>query len=195
MAHHQPSTSKTFGDQRPLVERLGLVHHCGHIDGRHLADAFALRAHAARIVVGVIAWCGQTRLGKPGKQHAQHLCRVGHRGHGRAQIAAQPLLIDDDGRRNVFKLIGVRLAVMRHELLHEGRIGFVDQPLAFRRDGVEHQRGLARARHPGKHGDPALGNIERDVLEIVLPRAADDDRTVIGIGHLLVFAHLIRILA
>jgi hypothetical protein len=25
------------------------------------------------------------------------------------------------------------------------------------------------ARHPGKHRDPALGNIQRNILEIVLP--------------------------
>ena len=87
--------------------------------------------------------------------------------------------------------IGVGLAVMGHELLHESRIGFVDQSLAFGRDGAENQGGLARARHPGKHGDPALGNIERDVLEIVLPRAADGDRTVVGVGHRMVLSHLI----
>jgi hypothetical protein len=49
--------------------------------------------------------------------------RVGLRRHGRARIAAQPLLVNDDGRRNVFQHIGVRLPVMGHELLHEGRIG------------------------------------------------------------------------
>jgi hypothetical protein len=69
--------------------------------------------------------------------------------------------------------------------LHEGRIGFVDQPLAFRGDGREHQGGLARARHSGKDGDPALGNVKRDVLEIVLARAANDDRTVAGVGRRL----------
>ncbi len=182
-------------DQRPLVERPALVHHHGHVHGHRLADAFAVRAHAARIVVGIIAWRRQARLAQPGKQHTQHLRRVGRRRHGGAQITAQPLLVDDDGGRNVLQHIGVRLAVMRHELLHEGRIGLVDQPLAFRRDGIEHQGGLARARHPGEHGDPALGNIERDVLEIVLPRAADDDRTVVGVGHRLVLSHLLRALA
>ncbi len=180
--------------QRSLVERLALVHHRGHIHGRHLADAFAVRAHAARIVVGVIAGCGQTRLAQPGKQHAQHLGGVGHRRHGRAQVTAQPLLVNDDGRRNVFQHIGVRLPVMGHELLHEGRIGFVDQPLAFRRNGAEHQRGLARTRHPGKHRDPALGNIQRDVLEIVLPRAANGDRTVVRVRHRLVLFYLHRTL-
>src|SRR5207245_4390727 len=44
---------------------------------RKSLHAFAVRAHAARTVVGIIAWCGQTRLAQPGKQHTQHLCRVG----------------------------------------------------------------------------------------------------------------------
>jgi hypothetical protein len=39
--------------------------------------------------------------------------RAGHRRHGRARIAAQPLLVNKDGRRNVFELIGVRLAETR----------------------------------------------------------------------------------
>ena len=75
---------------------------------------------------------------------------------------------------------------MRHELLHEGGIGLVDQPLAFRRDGAEDQGGLARTRNAGEDADLALGNIERDVLQIVLAGAANDDRAVIG--HLLSYS-------
>ena len=34
---------------------------------------------------------------------------------------------------------------------------FTQQKKAFRRDGAENQGGFARARHPCKYGDPALG--------------------------------------
>jgi hypothetical protein len=61
---------------------------------------------------------------------------------------------------------------MRHELLHEGRVGLVDKALAFRRDGAEYKRGLARTRDAGEDRDLALGDVERDVLEIVLARTA-----------------------
>ena len=102
------------------------------------------------------------------------------------EVATESLLVNDDGRRDVFEHIGIRLAVVGHEYwLHEGGIGLVDEALAFGRDGAEDQGGLARTRHTGKHCDAALGNIERDVPEIVLARAADDYGTVIGEGHRL----------
>ncbi len=173
-------------DQGALVQRLGLIDDQGHVHGHRLADAFAGRAHAARVVVGIVAGRRQARLAQPGEQHPQHLGRVGHRRHGGAQIAAEPLLVDDDGGGDVLQHVGVRLAVVGHELLEEGRIGLVDQPLAFRRYGVEHQGRFPRARHPGEDGDPPLGDVQRDALEIVLPRPADDDRAVVGRGHRLV---------
>jgi hypothetical protein len=43
---------------------------------------------------------------------------VAPRRHGGARIAAQPLLVEDDGGGDVFEQVRIRLAVMRHELLH-----------------------------------------------------------------------------
>ena len=70
------------------------------------------------------------------------------------------LLVDDDGRRDVGKGIGVGLAVMGHELLDESGIGLVDQPLGFGSDGAKNQRGFSRARNAGKDCDLAFGDID-----------------------------------
>jgi hypothetical protein len=49
------------------------------------------------------------------------------------------------------------------------------EPLRFRRDRVEDQRALPVALDAGEHGDLSTGNVERDVLEIVLACATHFD--------------------
>src|SRR4029453_2429410 len=56
-----------------------------------------------------------------------------------------------------------------------------DQPLRLGGDGAEHQRALARARHTGEHGEPSLGELDADVLEIVDARPLHADQ-VMAIG-------------
>ena len=72
--------------------------------------------------------------------------------------------------------------IVRHERLQERRVGLVDQALRLGGDRAEDQRGLARAGHPGEHGQAALGDVERDVQEVVLPGAADLDH-VVAVGR------------
>ena len=166
------------GQQGPFVERFGLVDHSAHVHRRDLADSFTFGAHAARIVEGIKAGRAEMGFGDARKDDPQHLGCVGDRCDGRTRIAAEALLVDDDGRRDVGKGIGVGLAVMGHELLNESGIGFVDQPLGFSSDGAKNQRGFARARNAGKDCDLAFGDIDGDVFEIVFARAADFDRAV-----------------
>src|SRR5439155_14513937 len=47
--------------------------------------------------------------------------------------------------------------------------------LALGVERVERQRGLARARHAGDHDEALARQAEREVLEVVLARAAHDD--------------------
>src|SRR3712207_8173598 len=54
----------------------------------------------------------------------------------------------------------------------------VDQPLRLRGDRAEHQRALAGAGHAGEHGQPPLGDLDADVLEVVRARAMDADQVV-----------------
>jgi hypothetical protein len=46
---------------------------------------------------------------------------------------------------------------------------------ARREEGAEHERALARPRHPGEHREPSLGDLEIDVREVVHARAVLED--------------------
>jgi hypothetical protein len=74
------------------------------------------------------------------------------------------------------------LAQRRHEALHEGAVGLVDQPLRLRGDRVEHQRALARAGDAGEHRQPALRDLDAEVLEVVLARAVHADQ-IVAVGN------------
>src|SRR5690606_335351 len=67
---------------------------------------------------------------------------------------------------------------MRHELLDEGGVRLVDQPLAFGGNRAKDQGRLAGPGDTGKDSDLALGDVERDVLEVVLAGTANFDRPV-----------------
>ena len=71
----------------------------------------------------------------------------------------------------------VDVGLLHHveELPRIGRQRLDIAPLALGIDGVEGERGLAGARQPGDHHELLARQIERDVLEIVLARAADGD--------------------
>ena len=120
------------------------------------------------------------RLPEPAEEDAQHRVGVGGGADGGADVGAHPLLVDDDRRRQPVEHVDVGPRQRRHEALHEGAVGLVDQPLRLGGDRVEHQRALARAGDAGEHGQPALRDLDADVLEVVLARAPDLDRAPVG---------------
>src|SRR5690606_9668407 len=61
-------------------------------------------------------------------------------------------------------------------------------PLGLRGDGVEHQRALAGPGDTGEHGQPAFGDLDVDVLEVVLPGAEHPDE-VVAVGGVAVSRH------
>jgi hypothetical protein len=116
------------------------------------------------------------RFAESAEQDSQHrvgVCGGTDRGAG---IGTHPLLVDDDGGGQPFEHVDLGPRQRRHEALHEGAIGFVDQPLRLRGDRVEHQGALPRARDTGEHRQPALRDLDADVLEVVLPRAVHADQ-------------------
>src|SRR5207247_2479529 len=54
-------------------------------------------------------------------------------------------------------------------------------PLPLGEDGVEGKGGLAGSRHARHHRDPVMGDVERHVLQIVLPGSLDAEPQ--GLGH------------
>ena len=100
------------------------------------------------------------------------------------EFGAHALLVDDDRRRQPFEHVDLGPGQRRHEALHERAVGLVDQPLRLGGDGAEDERRLARPRDAGEHRQPPLGDLDADVLQIVLARALDDDE-VVAVGGVL----------
>ena len=130
------------------------------------------------------------RLAEAAEQHPQHRVGVGRRADRRAGVGAHPLLVDDDRGRQPFQDVDLGPAQRRHESLQERAVGLVDQPLRLRRDGAEHQRRLARSRDAGEHGQPPLGDLDADVLQVVLAGALDADQVVAVCGVLAGGGHV-----
>ncbi len=118
------------------------------------------------------------RLPESAEQDAQHRVRVGRGADRRAGVRAHPLLVDDDRRRQPIEDVDLGPRQRRHEALHEGAVGLVDHPLRLRGDRAEHQRALARTGDAGEHRQPALRDLDADVLEVVLARAMHADQVV-----------------
>ena len=211
----EPAVHAVAGNlQRAFVERPGLVVHLRQVEVRHRAAAFAARAHAAGAVEGFLHRSGfraaldgdrtgrlhrghvegegagraDMRLAQAAEQNAQHGVGIGGGADGGARVRAHAFLVDHDGRGQAFEHVHVRARQRRHEALHEGAVGLVDQPLRFGGDGAEHQRALAGAGDAGEDGEAALGDGDADVLEVVDAGAVDADE-VVGGGGWLGLAH------
>ena len=85
------------------------------------------------------------------------------------------LLLDGDGRRQALDVIDIGLLHQLQELARIGRQRFDIAALALGIDRVEGERGFARARQAGQHRQRVARNLDVDILEIVLARAADGD--------------------
>ena len=67
----------------------------------------------------------------------------------------------------------MRTPVLGQILLHESREGIVQLPPRLRRNRIQHQRTLPRARNAREDSDLIFGNVQGDVLQVVLPSAPD----------------------
>ena len=70
----------------------------------------------------------------------------------------------------------------RHEVLEERAVGLVDHPLGVGGDRSEDEGTLAGAGHAGEHRQPALRDLDADVLEVVLARAVYADQ-IVAVGN------------
>ena len=93
------------------------------------------------------------------------------------------LLLDGDGRRQAVDLVDVRLLHHLEELAGIGRQALDIAALALGIDGVEGERRLAGAGQAGHHDQLVARQVEIDVLEIVLARAANGKVFMVGHGR------------
>src|SRR5439155_20127626 len=97
------------------------------------------------------------------------------------------LLADGNGRTDPLNLVDVRLLHALEELPGIGRQRFDVAALAFRINRVEGERRLPRPADARKDDELAVRQRDVDVLQVVCPRAPDDERAagwVSGFRHL-----------
>ena len=138
----------------------------------HLRDRLALDRQAGRGRVGYAD-------SRPEQAHV--VVDLGDRADGRARILRGRLLLDRDRRRQALDRVDVRLLHQLQELARVGGEQLDVAPLAFGVDRVEGKRGLAGAGKPGDDDQAVAGQVERDVLQIVLARAAYGDAAAHGL--------------
>ena len=118
---------------------------------------------------------GAVRVPDAGVEQAQVVVDLGDRAHGGARVAGGRLLVDGDGRRKALDAVDVRLVHLAEELAGVGGEALHVAALALGVDGVEGERGLARAREAGDDDEAVARQPQGDVLEVVLAGAVDDE--------------------
>ena len=113
------------------------------------------------------------RVTNPREQQPQIIVDLGDRADRRTRVVAGALLVDRNGRRKARDVLDVGLVHLPQELARVGRQRFDVPPLALGIDGVEGERRLATARQASNDHQPVAREDQVDVLEVVLPRAAD----------------------
>ena len=192
--------------ERAPTERQAVVVQRGQIEVADRAHALAAWAHAAHVdhvaydvlldpaaaLLGAHhparrprrnveregRWRADVRLPEPAEEDAQHRAGVGGGADGGARVGTHPLLVHDDRRGQAVESVHLGPRQRRHETLHKGAVGLVDQPLRLRGDRVEHQRALARAGDAREHRQLTFRDLDRHVLEVVHACAVHADQIV-----------------
>ena len=120
---------------------------------------------------------GGGRIGRagPGEHQAQVVVDLGDGADRRARVAAGRLLLDGDRRAEALDVVDIRLLHHLQKLPRIGRERLDIAPLPLGIDRVEGQRRLARAGQPGDDRQRVARDVDVDVLEVVLARAAHAD--------------------
>ena len=122
---------------------------------------------------------GAVHAAQTGEEDAQKVVDLRHRAHGGAGVARGALLLQRDGRGKALDLLHVRLVHLGQELPGIGRKGFHIAALALGIDDIEGQGGLAGTGGPADHHQLVAGDVQADVLEVVLPGFFDMDAGIV----------------
>ncbi len=175
------------GAQEPLARHLLelllvlalLAAHVGRVEHqlaarRQLHDAVDHLLHGLR--PDRRAAIGAVRHADRGVEQAQVVVDLGHRAHRRARVLGHRLLLDRDRRRQAVDRVDVGLLHLLQELPRVGRERLDVAPLALGEESVEGERRLAGAGDAGDHDELAAGDLEVEILQIVLAGAANGNR-------------------
>jgi len=136
---------------------------------------YAIRHLLNRLAGDLLAAGGAIGLSGARVEQAEVIVDLGDGPHRGARVLARALLFDGDGGREAVDRIEVRLLHLREELARIRGERFDVAALPLGEDGVEGQRGLARAREAGDYDELVAGDSQIEVAEIVLAGPADDD--------------------
>jgi hypothetical protein len=161
-----------------LGQRFGGVDEVVGDDAQLLAETIALAAHAVGVVEREGFRVADVRLAHAREEQPQQRVDVGDRADRGVRAAAEPLLVHDHRHAQVLDGVGLRRRVPRQEAADEQAEVLVELPLRFRGDRVEHDGRFSGARDACEDRDLPLGDANRDVLQVVLARAADVDEFV-----------------
>ena len=116
------------------------------------------------------------QLAGAGEQQLQVIVQLGHRADRAAAGAHRVGLVDGNRRRHAVHAVHGRAVHAVQKLPGVGAEGLDVAALAFGIQRVEHQAGLARPAGAGDHRHLARADVEVQVLQVVLARAADADQ-------------------
>ena len=114
-----------------------------------------------------------------GEEQPEVVVDLGDRADRRARVLGGGLLVDRDRGRESLDEVDVGLVHLAEELPGVRRQRLDVAALALGEDGVEGQARLAGPGQPGEDDEGVAGQVERDVLEVVLPGSPDDEL----VGH------------
>ncbi len=107
------------------------------------------------------------------EQQLQVIVQLGHGAHGGARAADRVGLVDSDGRRHAVHTVHRRFVHAVQELAGVGAESLDVTALAFGKQSVEHQAGLARPTGAGDHRQLAGADVQVHALQVVLAGTAD----------------------
>ena len=116
---------------------------------------------------------GTMRHSDGSEQQAKIIVDLSDRADGRPRAAAGGLLLDRDGWAKSINCIDIRAFHLIQKLPRVGRKSLHVAALSLSINRVEGQRRLPRPAQSGNHRQRVTRNLNVDVLEIVLPGAAD----------------------
>ncbi|MDH6227518.1 hypothetical protein M2169_004488 [Streptomyces sp. MJP52] len=127
---------------------------------------------------------GTVRLADPREQQAEVVVHLGDGADRRARVARGRLLVDGDRRGEALDEVHVRLVHLAEELPGVRGERLHVAALALGEDRVEGEGRLARTRQTREDDERVTRQVERDVLQVVLARATDDETVGHAVPHL-----------
>ena len=167
----RPGGHRAFADGQRVVRHHRLL---GHLI--HAPEAVALRARAFRRIrrkrFGVQQLLAARVIAGARIQHAQRIGQGADAADRRACGRRTALLLQRDCGRQAVDVVDLGHRHLVEQAARVGRHRFEVAPLGFRVQGAEGERGFAGTGYAGEHDQRIARDLEADVLQVVLARAA-----------------------